>query len=100
MAYVPLAPVKAYAKSADEDDALVESLIDAAEQYLYTAGVAPGSCPYSLYELAVKGMVLHWYDNRAAVDTSSPPDFEPGIRSVINQLKHTAGLASNLDTIC
>ena len=100
MAYVPLAPVKAYAKTNDEDDALVQSLIDVAEQYLYNAGVEPGNVPYSLYEFAVKGMVLHWYENRAAVDTSSPPDFEPGIRTVINQLKLTGGLVSNLDTIC
>lgn len=100
MAYVPLEPVKAYAKTNDEDDDQVMSLIDAAEQYLHNAGVDPGSVPYALFELAVKGMVLHWYDNRASVDTSSPPDFEPGIRAVINQLKMTGGIVSNLDTIC
>lgn len=92
MAYVPLEPVKAYAKAGDDDDAVIQSLIDAAEDYLAGAGVYPGYAPNSTYEMAVKGIVLHWYENRAAVDTSSPPDFEPGIRAVINQLKQSYGL--------
>lgn len=100
MAYVPLAPVKAYAKTNDEDDTLVMSLIDAAEQYLCNAGVEPGTVPYSLYELAVKGIVLHWYDNRAAVDAASPLDFEPGIRTVINQLKLVGGTSYDLEGTC
>lgn len=98
MAYVPLEAVKAYARIDNEDeDTLVSSLIDAAEIYLENAGVSVSLAPAALYQLAVCGIVLHWYDNRAAVDGSSPPDFEPGVRKVINQLKFTVGLMPNLD---
>lgn len=98
MAYVDFDLVKEYVRSNDEDDDLVRGLITTAEEYLLGAGVAPDAAPYALYEFAIKGIVLHWYENRAAVDTSSPRDFEPGIRTVINQLKFTCGIVSNLDT--
>lgn len=85
---VTLDEAKRYARiDGDADDALVSDLIDAAELYLSDAGIEVGPAPVALYRLAVCGLVAHWYDNRAAVDTSSPPDFEPGLRKLINQLK-------------
>lgn len=71
-----------------EEDSLLSSLGTAAEEYLAGGGVRVELVPYNLYKLAVAGIVLHWHDNRAAVSGSAPPsDFEPGIRTVINQLK-------------
>ena len=97
MAYVPLEDVKSYGRiDGDEDDALLAGLTGAAEEYLSNAGVTPENASASLYQLAVKGIVLHWYENRAAVDGGSPKDFEPGVRMVINQLKNM----SILDTSC
>lgn len=87
MATVSLDEVKGYIRSEDEDDALVTTLIEAAEEYLSGAGCEPGVAPESLYKLAVKGIVLHWYENRNSTEKESPSDFEGGIRLVINQLK-------------
>lgn len=99
MAVVSAAYVRAYARiEDDEPDELVTSLIDAAEAYLDNAGISPITADDSLYKLAVAGIVLHWHDNRCAVDGSAPPDFEPGIRKIINQLKINCSLVSNLDT--
>lgn len=85
---VTLDEAKQYARiDGNVDDALVSGLIDAAELYLSNAGIEAGPAPAALYRLAVCGLVLHWYDNRDAVDTSSPQDFEPGLRKLINQLK-------------
>lgn len=77
----------------DEDDparaqiiALVEGLRDAAEDYLTNAGCLEGS---SLHDLAVMGLVLHWYDNRNAIayNRSAIP---LGLQTIINQLKMEA----------
>lgn len=101
MAYVPLEDVKSYGRiDGDEDDALLVGFTEAAEEYLANAGVTPESASASLYQLAVKGIVLHWYENRTAVDSGSPKDFEPGIRLVINQLKCASEIMSNLDASC
>ncbi len=96
MSTVSLNAVKTYCKIDEEiDDALVSSLIEAAEAYLDHAGVTPETAPTALYALAVKGMVLHWYDHREAGETAAP-DFAPGVRKVINQLKHTSGLLPSM----
>ena len=100
MATVSLEAAKAYARiDGDEDDALVESLIEAAEEYLAGAGVYPGLAQEALYQLAVKGIVLHWYEQRNATERSAtegraPTDFAAGVRLIINQLKQTCQLNS------
>lgn len=95
MATVSLEAAKAYARiDGDEDDALLESLIEAAEEYLAGAGVYPGLAPEALYQLAVKGIVLHWYEQRNVTDGPAPTDFAAGVRLIINQLKNTCQLNS------
>ena len=95
MATVSLEAAKAYARiDGDEDDALLESLIEAAEEYLAGAGVYPGLAPEALYQLAVKGIVLHWYEQRNVTDNAAPTDFSAGVRLTINQLKNTCKLHS------
>lgn len=100
MSFTPLDKVKAYVRPEPEDDDLVADLTQAAEDYLLEAGVEPGIAPASTYQLAVKGITLHWYENRNATDNASPDDFEPGIRKVINQLKQSCEISrlSNLGT--
>lgn len=96
MAIVSLEAAKAYARiDGDEDDALVESFIEGAEEYLAGAGVYPGLAPEALYQLAVKGIVLHWYEQRNVTDSgTAPTDFAAGVRLIINQLKNTCQLNS------
>ena len=98
MATVPMDFVVNYGKLEEESEDVVSALIDAAEDYLAVAGVTPELAAASLYNLAVAGIVTHWHENRAAVDKTSPNDFEPGIRLVINQLKRSCEVVSILDT--
>lgn len=95
MATVSLEAVKAYARiDGDEDDALLDSLTNAAEEYLTNAGIDPGLSAPALYQLAVCGIVLHWYEQRNIATGAAPTDFPVGIRLTINQLKHTCQLNS------
>lgn len=63
----------------DEDDDEVADLIASAKAYLAGAGIPPAS---PLYELTVKNLVLHWYDNREDGKTLTV-----GLRQLINQQK-------------
>ena len=95
MATVSLETVKAYARiDGDEEDALLENLTNAAEEYLANAGIDPGLSAPALYQLAVCGIVLHWYEQRNIATGAAPTDFPVGIRLTINQLKHTCQLNS------
>ena len=100
MAYVPIEFVRAYGKLEEDPDELVQALIDMAEDYLAGAGVTPERAKPSLYNFAVSGIALHFRENRVAVDQTSPKDFEPGVRWVINQLKRDCDILSNLDNGC
>ena len=95
MATVSLETVKACARiDGDEEDALLKSLTNAAEEYLTNAGIDPGLSAPALYQLAVCGIVLHWYEQRNIATGAAPTDFPVGIRLTINQLKHTCQLNS------
>ena len=95
MATVSLETVKAYARiDGDEEDALLKSLPNAAEEYLTNAGIDPGLSAPALFQLAVCGIVLHWYEQRNIATGAAPTDFPVGIRLTINQLKHTCQLNS------
>lgn len=100
MAIVPLEFVVSYGKLEEESEEVISTLIAAAEDYLVGAGITSEYASAALYNIAVAGIVSHWHENRAAVDQSSPKDFEPGIRLAINQLKRDCELVSILDTSC
>lgn len=77
--------VKNYIRVTDTDDDLqIQSLIDAAEIYLRNAGavITDGS----LYSLAVKILVSHWFDNREPVGDTKKLAF--GLGDIIAQLKY------------
>lgn len=71
----------------DEDD-IIQALMSAAELYLKGAGIVPEWSPPALYNLALWGLTLHYYDHRDAVGNESA--FPVGLRPVITQLKLTA----------
>ena len=91
MVMVSFEDIVAYVKSEPEDDSLIRDLIPTAEAYLENAGIDKGSANSSLYAQAVKGVVLHLYDNRNSTGPSDPTDFSSGTRLIINQLKQSKG---------
>lgn len=70
-----------------EEDALIASLMDAAEIYLMEAGAQRTGENSSLYDLAVWSLTLHYYDHRDAVGSEAP--IPTGLRPILNQLKLT-----------
>lgn len=90
-----LTALKAYMQvEHDEDDGLIMGLYEAAVEYLAGAGVQPPSSgPTALYDLAVNGLVLGYFDEmRLTGEDSGKREEAPGLRRIINQLK-----ASSLD---
>lgn len=84
---ITLEDVKGYCRiDGDEDDALVQSFIEAAKGYLDGAGVPDPEVADPLYLLAVRAMVLHFYDQRGMTQSTVPSEI-PGIRNTITQLK-------------
>lgn len=87
-----LAAVKRYMRvDGDEDDLIITPLYEAAVLYLKNAGIDEPATEPELYNLAVWGLTLHYYDHRDAVGTEA--SFPIGLRPIINQLKLT-GAAS------
>lgn len=68
----------------DLDDGLLNSLVIAAKEYLKNAGVAKTEGP--LYDLAVKLLVAHWYENREVVGKADKLAFS--LEAIITQLKY------------
>lgn len=90
-----LAACKRYMRvDGDEDDEVILALMEAARLYLEGAGVLLERSPAALYDLALYGLTLHYYDRRDAVGDEAA--FPAGLRPVITQLKLTA--VSNLNT--
>lgn len=87
---IPVADVKLYCRiDGEEEDVLLYSLIDAAKDYLAGAGIDDPDTPDQRYSLAVKALVLHYYDYRGLTEAPMPSAI-PGIRNLINQLKFEA----------
>ena len=69
----------------DFEDALIETLIKSAETYLSNSGVSI-SYEVELYSLAIKMIVLHWYENREVIGIGNKVPF--GLDNIIFQLKY------------
>lgn len=75
----------------EEDKRLIEeTLWPAAEEYLAGAGVSEPAYESALYDLAVKGLVCHWYEHREAM-AYYRSEIPLGVRTIINQLKLRGG---------
>lgn len=83
-----LQEIKNYARlDIDEDDILLNSLIESAELYLKNAGVK--NTKDDLYFLALKMLVLHWYENRESVLVGSiSKKLEFSLSNIITQLTY------------
>lgn len=75
----------------EEENSLIEGLKIGAEEYLTNAGIQKD---YSkeLYKLAIKILVIHWYENRA-VETigKNVSKIACGLDTILIQLKYTQG---------
>jgi uncharacterized phage protein (predicted DNA packaging) len=70
-----------------EDDALITSLIDAAETYLYNATGNTFDGTNSLAKLFCRVLVTDWYENREPVGRASAR-VRPIVESMLAQLSH------------
>lgn len=87
---IPLADVKQYMRLDDdliEDDRLIQDLIVAATKFLeQTTGKAYAD-DSTLYSLAVKMLVCHWYENRSIYSTkTSVNDLPLSLQAIINHI--------------
>lgn len=71
----------------EEDDSLISSLIIGAEQFLEGAGVPETSSTLSLYGIATKMLVTHWYENREPIGKAEELAFS--LSHIITQLKYS-----------
>ena len=90
---ITLEEVKTYCRiDGDLEDDLLQSLLQAAKDYLTGAGIDEPKDDVPLYGLCVKALVLDYYDRRGL--TQRPDPYEvPGVRNAINQLKLRAEAA-------
>jgi len=90
---ISLEEVKTYCRiDGDLEDGLLQSLLQAAKDYLAGAGIDEPEDDVPLYGLCVKALVLDYYDRRGL--TQRPDPYEvPGVRNAINQLKLRAEAA-------
>ena len=73
-----------------DDDQIIRALYSAAVLYLRNAGIEAPAGDRQLYDLAVWGLTLFYYDHRDAVGNEAA--FPVGLRPIITQLKLTAGV--------
>lgn len=70
-----------------DEDVDIEALIAAAEGYLTNAGCTLNAGD-EVAKLAVKMLVIHWYENREPIGQANKLAF--GLQSLITQLKYAA----------
>lgn len=70
----------------DSDDLLLDGLIFAAKNYMSNAGVQEKNEENDLYDLCIKLLVSHWYENREVTGTTNKLAFS--LESIIVQLKY------------
>ena len=68
----------------DYEDNLINSLIEAANLYMLNAGVK--NTENDLYKLAIKMLVLHWYENREVIGEAKKLAFS--LDNIITQLQY------------
>ncbi|WP_067924866.1 head-tail connector protein [Alicyclobacillus shizuokensis] len=71
-----------------DDDALIQSLIDASVEYLANATGSNVDMSSKVYDLAQKILVVHWYENREPVGQANVLAYS--LESMIMQLRYTA----------
>lgn len=86
---LPLDELKEYLRiDGDDENALLERLVHAAENYLTNAGIKPNYCS-DLYKLAITMLVSHWYENRIIEHSGRyTAKISFGFDTIITQLRY------------
>ena len=80
-----LEEIKNYMRIDDDvEDNLINSLIETANLYMINAGVK--NFENDLYKLAIKMLVLHWYENREVIGEAKKLAFS--LDNIITQLQY------------
>ena len=84
-----LEKIKEYLKiDSNDEDTTVQTLITSAELYLKNAGVLE-DYQNELYGLAIKMLVLHWYEKREIIGNAQKMAFS--LDNIITQLQYCYG---------
>ena len=70
----------------DLDDALIETLQDVAEKYIYGA-IEVTATDDERFDYAVTLLVSHWYENRIATSEKAFEEIPFGVTALIHQLR-------------
>lgn len=70
----------------DLDDALIETLQDVAEKYIYGA-IEVTATDDERFDYAVTLLVSSWYENRVATTTQALQEIPFGVTALIHQLR-------------
>ncbi|WP_412095271.1 head-tail connector protein [Bacillus haynesii] len=82
---IELEEMKEYLRvDGDEENALISSLIDAAEKYMKNSGAK--DTDNELYNLAIKMLVTGWYEDRGSM-SDGKNKLAYSLQSIILQLK-------------
>ena len=87
-----LTEIKAYLKiDSTAEDALISALLSAAESFVQqtTGKKLKGTADINtdaLYNLCVKLMVAHWFENRAVQTSTALNDFSFSVQALINHI--------------
>ncbi len=71
----------------NDEDLLIDSLQIGAEIYLTNAGITKDYTS-DLYELAIKLLIIHWYDNRMQFTIGRVGKIEFALESIIYSIKY------------
>lgn len=78
--------IKDYMKiDSSDEDLVITALITSAETYLQNAGIKK-DYQNELYNLAIKLLVIHWYENREVVGNAGKLAFS--LDNIITQLQY------------
>ena len=78
--------IKLYMKiDGTDEDSLIQSLIDAAEEYETNAGISKVET-VALYVLAIRMLVTHWYEHREIIGKADKIAY--GLEQINMQLRY------------
>ena len=73
----------------DEEDLLIQTMIDAADEYLLHATGRRWTAETPTAKLCAMALIADWYENRELIGEQASEKVRPAIQSMIYQLSYT-----------